>query len=221
MRRRTELVERVVEVGCEPGEPVLHPALVGVVTSELELDPECHELLLHTVVEVTLDLPPFRRGRPHEPPLGRAQRVHRVEKIVLQPAVLERQQRRGPDDLHELRILAQRFVVHDRQNRRVAVSERAPGDVLGGRVQDGGGPVPVHEMPAARQPEDQPGLRIVEYAPNELLDGRDGRPTDQLASHECERLPRVGPREEQAGDEPQRKEDARACGDRQGRVTRR
>ena len=69
---RAELVERVVEVGCEPREPVPEAALAGKVANELELDPERDELLLHTVVEITLDLPPLRRGCSHEPPLGRA-----------------------------------------------------------------------------------------------------------------------------------------------------
>ena len=132
---RAELVERVVEVGCEPREPVPEPALASEVANELELDPERDELLLHTVVEITLDLPPFRRGCTHEPPLGRAQRVHRVEQIVLQPAILERQQRGGPDGLHELGILAQHGVVDDGEDPGVAVSERAPGEGLPCRVE--------------------------------------------------------------------------------------
>ena len=81
--------------------------------------------------------------------------------------------------------------------------------------------MPVDELLAARQPEDQLGLRIVEHAPYELLDGGDRRPADELAGHERERLSCVGAREEQAGDEPERDEDARAGEDRAGGVGRR
>ena len=89
------------------------------------------------------------------------------------------------------------------------------------RIENDRRPVPIDELLAARQPEDQLGLRIVEHAPYELLDRRDRRPADELASHERERLSCVGPREEQACDEPQREEDARAGEDRAGRVGRR
>src|SRR5262249_45030125 len=88
VRRRAELVERVVELGREVGESVREPVVDGEVPSELEVDPECDGLLLPPVVESAPDLAWFRRGRAAQPPLGCAQGVHRVEQVVFQPTIL-------------------------------------------------------------------------------------------------------------------------------------
>ena len=84
----------------------------------------------------------------------------------------------------------------DRENAEVTVSERTPGLPLVRRIEDDGRTVPVHELLAARQPEGQSGLRIVQHAAYELLDGRDRRTPDEPARHERERLSCVGLREE-------------------------
>ena len=220
VRGRAEVVERIVEVRRELCEPAVERAVVCEVAGELELDSQRDELLLHAVMEIPLDLAPFRRGGSHEPPLRRAQRVHRVEQIVFQPAILERQERGGSDGLDELGIVAQRVVVDERQNLGLAVPEHAPGERLERRIESEGRPVPVDELLAPRQPEEQLGLRIVEHAPYELLDGGDRRASHELTGHERERLACVGAGEEQACDEPQREEDARAREDRAGGVRR-
>ena len=125
VRNGSKVVQRLVELGCRVGRE--RPSRSLSFEGELEVNPQRDELLLHAVVEVTLDLPPLgRRGR-DEPPLRRAQRPDGVEQILLETPVLEGQQRRDSDRVDELRILAENRVVHDGEDASLAVTERAPG----------------------------------------------------------------------------------------------
>ena len=88
-----------------------------VAAKQLQRDLERHEPLLRPVVEVSLDPSSFRVLRLDEPGARCADRIELRADLGLEPLVLDRQADRRDGGRDEPRIVAQRWVIGDREHR--------------------------------------------------------------------------------------------------------
>ena len=177
---------QLAQAGAELAQPAVEQrGRLGVVghprAGEPEREGERDEALLGTVVQVALD--PAARGVARRDEAGARRLQLRVAsaQLGIEPVVLERQRGRGPRGPHQLRLLAQRPVVHDGCQLRTPALDLGRRPVLPIARKLDRSPLGVDVAARIRQPVGERKLGIAERLGQGVAHARAAEPLHERA----------------------------------------